>query len=241
MWKYLFLSSVPMFESETKVAQSCLPLWNPCGPIRSLELSRLDTEVGSLSLLQGIFPTQGLRPSLPHYRQILYQLSHTGSSRILECIVNPFSRVSSQPRNLTGVSCNWRWILCQLSYQGSPPMFKSPYVSNTSWGCFIWSLVIIQPPTRWCYWWRIHLQCRRHKQCRFNPWVGKISWRRAWQPTPVFWPGGSTTAEPGPWHHKESDTTEANYYAQGLMTSWDFQPHTSVSLGPAYYYYLNSS
>ena len=31
-------------------------------------------------------------------------------------------------------------------------------------------------------------QCRRRKRCRFYPWVGKISWRRAWQPTPVFLP-----------------------------------------------------
>ena len=29
-------------------------------------------------------------------------------------------------------------------------------------------------------------QCRRHKRRRFSPWVGKIPWRRAWQPTPVF-------------------------------------------------------
>ena len=34
-------------------------------------------------------------------------------------------------------------------------------------------------------------QCRRHKRCRINPWVGKIPWRRAWQPTPVFLPGRS--------------------------------------------------
>ena len=98
---------------KAKVTQSCLPLWNPHGPIRSMELSRLDTEVGSLSLLQGIFPTQGLNPSLPHYRQILYQLSHTGSPRILECMVYPFSRVSSQPRNL-----NWR--LLQLEVDSLP-------------------------------------------------------------------------------------------------------------------------
>ena len=31
-------------------------------------------------------------------------------------------------------------------------------------------------------------QCRRHKRYRFDPWVGKIPWRRAWQPTPVFLP-----------------------------------------------------
>ena len=28
-------------------------------------------------------------------------------------------------------------------------------------------------------------------RCRFDPWVGKIPWRRAWQPTPVFLPGES--------------------------------------------------
>ena len=38
-----------------------------------------NTGVGSLSLIQGIFPTQGLNPDLPHCRWILYQLSHKGS------------------------------------------------------------------------------------------------------------------------------------------------------------------
>ena len=38
-----------------------------------------NTGVGSLSLLQGIFPTQGSNPGLPHYRWILYQLSHKGN------------------------------------------------------------------------------------------------------------------------------------------------------------------
>ena len=38
-----------------------------------------NTGVGSLSLLQGIFPAQGLNPGLPHCRRILYQLSHQGS------------------------------------------------------------------------------------------------------------------------------------------------------------------
>ena len=43
-----------------------------------------NTGVGSLSLPQGIFPTQGLNPNLPHCRRILYQLRHKGSPRILE-------------------------------------------------------------------------------------------------------------------------------------------------------------
>ena len=34
-------------------------------------------------------------------------------------------------------------------------------------------------------------QCRRQKRRGFNPWVGKIPWSRAWQPTLVFLPGES--------------------------------------------------
>ena len=64
-----------------------------------------NTGVGSLSLLQGIFPTQGSNPGLPHWRQILYQLSQKGSPRILEWVAYPFSRGSSRPRNWTRVSC----------------------------------------------------------------------------------------------------------------------------------------
>ena len=38
-----------------------------------------NTKVGCHTLLQVIFPTQGLNPGLPHCRQILYRLSHQGS------------------------------------------------------------------------------------------------------------------------------------------------------------------
>ena len=51
-----------------------------------------NTGVGSLSLLQGIFPTQGSNLGLPHCGQILYQLSLKGSLRILEWIAYPFTR-----------------------------------------------------------------------------------------------------------------------------------------------------
>ena len=40
--------------------------------------------MGSLSLLQGTFPTQGLNPGLPHCRRILYQLSHKGSPACIQ-------------------------------------------------------------------------------------------------------------------------------------------------------------
>ena len=64
-----------------------------------------NTGVGSLSLLQGIFPIQRSNPDLPPCRRILYQLSHKGSPKILEWVTYPFSSISSQPRNQTGVSC----------------------------------------------------------------------------------------------------------------------------------------
>ena len=60
------------------------------------------TVVGSHSLLQGTFPTQGLNPGLLHCSQILYQPSHQGSPRILEWVAYPFPSGSSQPRNQPG-------------------------------------------------------------------------------------------------------------------------------------------
>ena len=50
----------------------------------------------------------------------------------------------------------------------------------------------------WLRQWRICLQCKRPG---FNPWVGKMPWKRTWQPTPVLLPGEF------PWT-EESDTTE---------------------------------
>ena len=64
-----------------------------------------NTGVGSLSLLQGFFPTQESNWGLLHCRWILYQLSHKGSARILEWVPNPFSRGSSPSSNRTGDSC----------------------------------------------------------------------------------------------------------------------------------------
>ena len=54
--------------------------------------------------------------------------------------------------------------------------------------------------------------CRRGKRHRFDSWDGKIPWRRAWLPTPVFLPGESPGRRSlvgySPRDHKESDTTE---------------------------------
>ena len=76
--------------------------------------------MGSLSLLQGIFLTQGSNPGLPHYGQILYQLSHQGNPRILEWVAYPFSKDSlPDPGIMNRGLLHCRQILYQLSYQGS--------------------------------------------------------------------------------------------------------------------------
>ena len=64
---------------KVKVAQSCPTLCNPMGYTESCEILQAKTGVGSSSLLQGLFPTQGSNPGLLQCRQILYYLSHQGS------------------------------------------------------------------------------------------------------------------------------------------------------------------
>ena len=68
------------------VAQSCLTLCDPHELYSPWNSPGQDTGVGSVSLLQGIFPTQGLNPGLPHCRQILYQLSHKESPESLDML-----------------------------------------------------------------------------------------------------------------------------------------------------------
>ena len=65
---------------KVKVTQSYPTHCDPYSPWNS---PGQNTGVGSLSLLQGIFPTQGSNLGLPHCRQIFYQLSHKGLLRVL--------------------------------------------------------------------------------------------------------------------------------------------------------------
>ena len=102
---YLYICSAVLSHS-----QSCLTLWDPLdcsSPGSSVpeDSPGKNIEVGCHFLLQGIFPTQVCNPGLLYYRGILYHLSHQGSPRKLEWVSHPFSRLSSWPRNRTGVSC----------------------------------------------------------------------------------------------------------------------------------------
>ena len=94
-----------------------------------------NTGVGSLCLLQRIFPTQELNQGLLHCRQILYQLSHKGSPRTLEWVAYAFSSGSSRPRNRTGVSCiagrcftNW----------ATKEAFKCQMIPQFMWLTYYW-------------------------------------------------------------------------------------------------------
>jgi len=55
-------------------------------------------------------------------------------------------------------------------------------------------------------------QCGRLRRCGFDPWVGTITWRQKWPPSPVFLPGKSHGQRSlmgySPWGCKESDMTE---------------------------------
>ena len=88
-WKWKLLSRVQLFVTAWTIQSSL----------------GQNTGVGSLALLEGIFPTQGSNPGLPHCRGILNQLRHKGSQRILEWVAYPFSSWSFWLRNWTGVSC----------------------------------------------------------------------------------------------------------------------------------------
>ena len=108
LWEFLHNQSYYLrteVKMKVKAAQSCLTLCNPMDYYNPWNSPGQNTRVGSLSLLQGIFPAQGQKPSLPPCSQILYQLSHKGSLRILEWVAYPFSSGSSWPWNHTRVSC----------------------------------------------------------------------------------------------------------------------------------------
>ena len=102
-----------------------------------------------------------------------------------------------------------------------------------------------QPACPWWFRWsRIHPQCRKSK---FNPWVRKIPWRRAWQPTPLFLPeeshGQMSLAGYSPLGHKvrhDRNNLTCFYNREGMSTTllrrtmWEesFMPLSSYLLAP---------
>ena len=139
-WDFFSIYLSSLFQHylfNVKVAQKCesCSLW-PLRLYTPWNFPGQNTGVGSLSLIQGIFPTQRLNPGLMHCRWILYQLSYQGicipTANSCWCIAEP----QGKPKN-TGVGSlfllqrifltqesNWmhcRWVLYQLNYQGVVP------------------------------------------------------------------------------------------------------------------------
>ena len=138
--------------------------------------------MGGHSLVQVIFLTQGSNPHLLYCSQILYPLSHQGAQSLLES--SPFYRQENRLREIK--------LLAQG--QNFNPSSPTPGFPDGS---------LVKNPTA---------NAGDIKRHGFDPWVRKIPWMGAWQPTPVFLPGESrgqrNLAGYSPWVHKESNMTE---------------------------------
>ena len=98
-----------------------------------------NTGVGCLSLLQGIFPTQGLNPGLQHCRQILYCLSHQGSPVLLLLLLSHFShvRLCATPETEAHQAPLSLRFSRQEHWNGLP--FPSPMYESEKWN---WSRLV---------------------------------------------------------------------------------------------------
>ena len=117
-----------------KVAQLCLTLCHPMDyTVRGVLQAR--TGVVSRSLLQGTFPTQGSNPGLPHYRQILYQLSHTEAlvlihfssvTQLCPTLCNPMNRSIQASLSITNSRSSLRLTSIESVMPSSHLILLSP-------------------------------------------------------------------------------------------------------------------
>ena len=79
--------------------------------------------------------------------------------------------------------------------------------------------------------------CLQLRRPGFDPWVGKIPWRRKWQPTPVLLPwkshGRRSLVGYSPWGRKESDTTKQLHFHFSFMYNIGFFGGSVVKNPPA--------
>ena len=128
----LLLSDIKRYESESLLSR--VQLLQPQSPWNS---PGQNTGVGSHSLPQGIFPTQGPNPDLPHCRQILYQLSYQGgpSKGMAQPKCNDYSHLkeisskiyaNSQGMNLCCLGYCWLSLQTLLFFSQTPLQFSFP-------------------------------------------------------------------------------------------------------------------
>ena len=127
-----------------------------------------NTAVGSLSLLQGIFPTQGSNPELLHCGWIFYQLSHKGNTW---CAINvKFQRQTfCLPSHFFPVCCIWDSKY--TSHQGSSFFFFPRNSSrNRKWYCRVGKSIGFVFKTEVCHLWALW------------PWAGCFAIFEPWFP-----------------------------------------------------------
>ena len=117
---------------------------------------------------------------------------------------------------------SWACVVCRLPNLHTPPLclcFLEPHSATEHEGLLSPELLFYQLGltflgglSRWRCGKESACQCQRCKRWGFDPWVRKMPWRRAWQPTPLFSPGEShghrSLLGYSPWGHKESDLSE---------------------------------
>ena len=146
-------------------------LWNSPGQ---------NTGVGSLSLLQGIFPNQGLNPGLLHCWRIFYQLSHKGSPRIPECCLSLLQWIFlTQELNQGLLHC--RQILYQLSSQGSP---LDIYIGLNSW---VWETWRFYSQLAWGLCGQVLIIMEWYGSGKFPVVHISVSEKRSWAMTVTVW------------------------------------------------------
>ena len=141
------------------------------------------TGVGSLSLLQRIFPTQEPNQGLLHCRWILYQLSYQGSlcrrwfyQKFKEDLILVFLKLLQNTEEKKTLTHLVRTTSPKRWYQRQSTKVKiiGEYL--------LWHL------TRWLSGKEFIYQCKRQRKLGFSPWLGEDPWRMKWQPTAVFLP-----------------------------------------------------
>ena len=141
----MLLLYLELFRTIVKVIRSCLTL-PPHGLYSPWNSPGQNPGVGSLSLLQGIFPTQGSNPGLPHGRWILYPLSHQGSPNIFIHLFKIFFLgVYSQIVLLNKI------FIFSLFFLWQVPMYilRSTQIAPCLWR----GPVVLTPPAVLCLFW----------------------------------------------------------------------------------------
>ena len=145
--------------------------------------------MGSLSILQGIFPTRWSNPGLLHCRQILYQLSHKGSPRILEWVAYPFSRDLPNPGikpgspalqadSLPTELCTYRLLVIFFNWNIIALQHYVSFSYTTKWISYIYKYThththththIHTPPPSWIFLPLLHPTPRVHHRALSQP------------------------------------------------------------------------